>query len=76
MELTEKLNTPGDSAAPKGKTNVWPREGNRSVAEQSGKGRKAEVRNCGRGEFGLRLKNRSGWEYILKNRQIMSIKLE
>jgi hypothetical protein len=30
----EKAEHPRDSAEPKGKTNVWPREGNRSEAEQ------------------------------------------
>lgn len=32
-----KAEHPRDSAEPKGETNVWPREGNRSLAEQCGK---------------------------------------
>ena len=35
--VEEKAEHPRDSAEPKGETNVWPREGNRSVAEQCGK---------------------------------------
>ena len=31
-----KVEHPRDSAEPKGETNVWPREGNRSGAEQIG----------------------------------------
>ncbi len=38
----EKAEHPRDSAELKGETNVWPREGNRSVAEQCG--------NCGESE--------------------------
>ena len=36
-QVEEKVEHPRDSAEPKGETNVWPREGNRSVAEQCGK---------------------------------------
>ena len=36
-EAGEKAEHPRDSEEPKGETNVWPREGNRSVAEQCGK---------------------------------------
>jgi hypothetical protein len=32
----ENAEHPRDSAEPKGETNVWPRERNRSVAEQCG----------------------------------------
>jgi hypothetical protein len=36
-QVEEKAEHPRDSAEPKGETNVWPREGNRSVAEKCGK---------------------------------------
>jgi len=39
-ELGGNAEHPRDSAEPKGKTNVWPREGNRSEAEQSGNAEK------------------------------------
>jgi len=40
-----KAEHPRDSAEPKGKTNVWPREGNRSEAEQNLKSEKLKKKN-------------------------------